>query len=271
MKLNLFDSHVHTDNSFDGTHSLTYLCECGVEKGIMGLAVTDHYDCDRVEEFGLDVRLRQCLFDIQRTRRSFEGEIRIATGIELGQGHRFPEIARYALSQAEFDVVLGSVHDLEDGRDIMDINFNDPHVVVSQVLTTYYQEILEMIRWGQFDVLAHLGYPERTIWGKYRIPVHLTPFRPLIDEILRELIRQEKALEVNTRTLRQTVAKTIPHREVLARYRELGGRLITLGSDAHRVEDLAAGFDVAMDQLLELGYTEFCFYKNRQPVMLRLL
>ena len=67
------------------------------------------------------------------------------------------------------------------------------------------------------------------------------------------------------------MAKTIPHREVLARYRELGGRLITLGSHAHRVENLAYGFDFAMDQLLELGYTEFCFYEKRSPVMLRLL
>lgn len=270
MKLNIFDSHTHSDNSPDGNHSVSYLCEKAIEKGIMGFAVTDHFECDLVEE-GQATRLRQSAFETELARATFGSSVRIAKGIELAQPQMFPDVAQSILSEISFDVVLGSVHSLEAGKDLFYVDFNDPGVVVTDILEGYYQANLDLAQWNGFDSMAHLGYAERYIWGKYRIPFRYERYMDLIDETLRTLIHNGKALEVNTSGYRYGLGHSTPDRAVLARYRQLGGELITLGSDAHLAQDIGADFNVAMDLLLDLGYEYFAFYKDRKPVMLKLL
>ena len=270
MKLNIFDSHTHSKNSPDGRHSVTHLCEQAIERGIMGFAVTDHFECD-VPEDGYDARLRQSIKDIDQARADFGQNIRLCSGIELAQPQMFPKKAAEVLSAYPFDVVLGSVHSVEPKKDLFFVNFNDPSVVVADVLEGYYQANLELARWNGFDSLAHLGYAERYVWGNYRIPFHYDPYWDIIDEILRTLIHNGKALELNTSGYRYRLGHSTPDKAVLKRYRELGGELITMGSDAHLGQDIGADFTVAMDLLLDLGYRYFAFYKERKPVMLKLM
>ena len=155
--------------------------------------------------------------------------------------------------------------------DICDINFNDPSVQVSAVLEQYFRACYDLALWGRFDVMAHLGYPERYIWGKYRIPVDFTPYEDIIHETLKTLVETGKGLEVNTSGYRQGLGKTIPVLRIIRDYYQLGGRVVTLGSDAHQAADLAADFDVAMDILTGVGFRYFAFYRQRQPVMLKLI
>ena len=271
MKLNIFDSHVHSDNSPDGCHSVTYLCEKALEKGVMGFAVTDHFECDVAAEEQYETRLRQSIFEIGVAQATFGRSVRLTRGVELAQGHLYPAAASQALGLTSYDVVLGSVHSLEKGKPLSRVDFNDPAVVVSKVLEQYYQAQYDMVLWGQFDVLAHLGYPERFLWGKYRIPLQDDCCKEMVDAILRQLIADGKGLEVNTFGLRAGLGKPVPERSVLRRYRELGGELVTLGSDAHSADHLAADFDLAMDLLLEVGFRYFTFYSQHKPVMLRIL
>ena len=253
------------------TASIAYLCERAVAAGVMGIAVTDHYNCDVADRYHMDVRLRQSVFDVERARLAFGDSLYIAMGVELGQGHLYPGQSREVLAGAPFDFVLGTVHCDDSGRRIEEIDFDSPQVVVSRVMEGYFRVCLEMCRWGQFDSLAHLGYPQRIIWGRYRIPVDLAAYREMIEEVLRELIRQGKALELNTGGLRMGLGRIIPGPEVFRWYKDLGGELVTLGSDAHRAESLAYEFDTAMDLLTALGYEYFAFFKERRPVMLRLI
>ena len=98
----------------------------------------------------------------------------------------------------------------------------------------------------------------------------LSKHRERIDAIFQALIGKGKALELNTSGLRQKIGRTLPDLPLLRRYRELGGRLVTLGSDAHRTEDLAKGIDGGMELLKEAGFGEFALYVKRQPVLLPL-
>lgn len=271
MKVNLFDSHVHSDNSPDGHHAIFYLCEKARENRITGFCVTDHFECDSSDIESQELAIRQSVFETERAKLTFGNDIRMAKGIELGQGHIRPEIAKKVLASADFDFVIGSVHTLPDGSDFYYINYDNPDIIISDILMKYYQSQYEMAVWNGFDSLGHMGYPERYIWGNYRIPINNEPYRELIDETLRMLIANGKSLEVNTGALRKGLGKTTADRTVLARYRELGGELITLGSDAHLAQDMANGFDDAMDMLLTLGYRHFAFYSKRQPVMLKIL
>lgn len=268
MKLNLFDSHVHTSNSHDGLSSPEDVCAHGVENGVMGIAFTDHYECDIPEQ---RLKARDTLRAIPALQEKYKGRIRLTRGIELGQGHLCPEVAGELLDSEDLDFVLGSVHCVTPGVDIGEIDFNDPEVKVSAILEQYFKSSYDMAVWGKFDVMAHLGYPERYIWGKYRIPVTFVPYEEMIQATLKLLIENGKGLEVNTSGYRQGLGKTIPVLAILKRYYQLGGRIVTLGSDAHRAEDIAADFDVAMDILTGIGFQYFAFYRERQPVMLKLI
>ena len=270
MKLNLFDSHVHTSHSFDADSSLDELCRAALEKGVMGFAVTDHFDCG-MEEAADAGGVRASLREISALESRYRGRLRLARGVELGQGHLEPQLARELCEDAGLDCILGSVHCAAPGKDLYDVNFNDPAVRVSDVLRGYFRMVYEMTLWGKFHVLAHLCYPERYIWGKYRIPVDLSPYGDEIQTILRRLVEEGKGLEVNTSGYRQGLGKTFPGPGILKRYYQLGGRVVTLGSDAHRAEDLAADFGVAMDLLTSIGFQYFAFYRQGEPVMLKLI
>lgn len=268
MKLNLFDSHVHSDRSHDGSSTAEELCAWALDHGVMGVCVTDHFECDIPDQ---QADIEKTLREVTRLQERNKGRIRLTRGIELAQGHLLPETASAILDKTEFDFVLGSVHCATPGIDIGYINFNDPAVKVSEVLESYFQSSYRMAKWGRFDAMAHFGYPERYIWGKYRIPVNFLPYEEVIQETLRLLVQNGKGLEVNTSGYRQGLGKTIPVLGILKRYFQLGGRTVTLGSDAHRAEDIAADFDVAMDILTGIGFQYFAFYREHQPVMLKLI
>lgn len=271
MKLNIFDSHVHTEHSFDAKDSVEVICAQAQERGVMGISFTDHYECDRVEQFRCG-EIEKTFSQLPRYQEQYWGQLRITKGIELGQPHQAPDEAdRILAAHPDLDFVLGSVHVGAPLTDVSEMNFNDPAIRVSDILDYYFRACYDLAVWGRFDVMAHLGYPERYIWGRYRIPVDFTPYEDLIHATLERLIQTGKGLEVNTSGYRQGLGKTIPVLRIIKEYRQLGGEIVTLGSDAHRAEDVAADFDIAMDILTSAGFRYFAFYRERQPVMLRLI
>ena len=141
---------------------------------------------------------------------------------------------------------------------------------IDALLTTYWEEEREVIAWGQFDALGHLTYPLRYIEGDHGIPVDLSKHQEAIDGIFRALIDSGKALEVNTSGLRQKIGRALPDLPLVRRYRELGGELVTLGSDAHCVEDLGKGIEAGMDLLREAGFRRFAVYEQHKPILLPL-
>ena len=118
--------------------------------------------------------------------------------------------------------------------------------------------------------MGHLTYPLRYIEGDHGIPVDLSKHQEAIDGIFRALIDSGKALEVNTSGLRQKIGRALPDLPLVRRYRELGGELVTLGSDAHCVEDLGKGIEAGMDLLREAGFRHFAVYEQHKPILLPL-
>ena len=122
----------------------------------------------------------------------------------------------------------GELYSEEHGRKFMDVDV---------ILTRYFEEILELCQWGQFDSLAHLTYPLRYITGQYHIPVDLSRYDSIIDEILRTLAQKGLGLEINTAGLRREIGQTAPTLPYIKRFRQLGGEILTFGSDAHRAQE----------------------------------
>ena len=199
------------------------------------------------------------------------GSTRFYRGIELGQPNQDLAAAEEALEGRDYDFVIGSIHNIRGYEDFFYLDYSQLEPgYIDHLLTTYWEEELEVIHWGKFDSLGHLTYPLRYIEGDHGIPVDLTRHREAIDAIFRELIAAGKALEVNTSGYRQKIGRPLPDLPLVRRYRELGGELITLGSDAHSTQDLGKGIEAGMEMLREAGFRYFAVYEQHKPILLPL-
>ena len=156
MYMNLFDSHVHSDNSHDGEHSITFLCENAVQKNLMGLCITDHYELDLNTEQA-DLCLRNSFIETGKARQAFDYRLLVMNGIEMGQATQNLDKAEEVLRKYRFDFVLGSLHAIRGMDDFAYVDFSGLNAEV--ILERYFDELLELCQWGGFDSLAHMTYP----------------------------------------------------------------------------------------------------------------
>ena len=134
----LMDMHTHTDNSPDGTHSTMFMCETAMLKGLRAIAFTDHYDFTQFEELNYKKRSSYAFFDMAKARAAFTGRLLVLTGIELGEPTYDEGFAAEALKR-DYDIVLGSIHNLRDKPDFKFIDYST--VDVNAYLAEYFDEV----------------------------------------------------------------------------------------------------------------------------------
>lgn len=262
------DCHNHSHCSPDGDHSVEAMGARAGELGLYAWTLTDHCECQNWTE-----RYRprvERAWEEMKAPRLPEG-LRFYRGIELGQPNQDLEAAEQALAGRDYDFVIGSIHNIRGYEDFFFLDYSKiERGFIDALLETYWQEELEVIRWGKFDALGHLTYPLRYIQGDHGIPVDLSRHSDAIDTIFRALRDSGKALEVNTSGYRQKIGRPLPDLPLVRRYRELGGELITLGSDAHSTADLGRGIQEGMEMLREAGFRYFALYEQHKPILLPL-
>ena len=264
---NIIDLHTHTDNSFDGHHSTMFLCETACMKGIRALAFTDHLEMDAFYRDNFDRTAIQAYFEVAKAKSAFSGKLIICNGTELGQAVYDLPVTEKLLSSMNYDIVIGSIHNLPNVQDFYYMDFSDESIDYYALLDDYFSWELKLAQWGGFDTLAHLTYPLRYIVGNYGKPVDMTRYSEIIDEILVTLIRSGKSLEINTAGLRQPIGVTSPDESIVRRYKQLGGEMITVGSDAHFAEHLGAGIEQGYELALRCGFDKIALYQNRTPTL----
>ena len=260
------DSHLHSERSFDGKDSVIMLAERACSLRLYSITITDHCDCNEYYKQDLRGDIENSLIDTAKARALYNDRLRIYTGIELGQPLQDQKAADEAMSLGEYDFVLGSLHNLKGEEDFYFIKYTPENTDL--LIERYFEELLELVRSDCFDSLAHLTYPLRYLAGRSDIAFDIRKYSGMIDEILSELIKNDKALEVNTSGLRQLIGKTLPDEDIIKRFRELGGRYVTVGSDAHRWGDVGAGVEEGLELIRKCGFTHFAVYEKRQPIML---
>lgn len=261
----LFDQHIHSRFSQDGHHTIMEIAQKAVERGLQGITITDHFDlCDA--EIGYQFYLnceKERRAEFEKAREAYADKLEIRWGLEVGHPYFLPDLAREFLATHSFDFILGSVHFLRGDRDIYLIDYSVPGMADS-VLREYFTDMLELLRFGGFDSLAHLDYPLRVMRGQIG-EATVWPYREYIDPILQEVVRQGLSLEINTRGFMDWKHRQEPEDWVLARYYELGGRRITLGSDAHVLQAVGGEIPRAAEKAKEIGFTHLTYYRQRQP------
>lgn len=262
------DSHVHSCFSHDGNDPIMMLCDYAMKMGLYALTITDHCECNMYEERNYAKAIKDSFIETKRAAAAFNGKLHVYKGIELGQATQNKKAAESILASCEFDFVLGSLHNNRGLEDFYLLDYNK--LDVHDLLSAYFDEIMELIAWGNFDSLTHLTYPLRYIVGEQNMEICYEVYEERIDSILKALIEQNKALELNTSGLRQTIGKTMPCPIVVKRFKELGGKYLTIGSDAHRWADIGSGVEDGYNIAQKAGFEHITVFVNREPILLPL-
>lgn len=259
------DYHVHCLNSPDSKEPLERICQGAAEAGIREIMVTDHYemfhDTDRWPPYRREY-LEQCFRIMRQCREEFFDRVFVGFGIELGQWHLQPEGAKKVVKEYPFDYVIASLHKIDD----VDLKFfHYRELDTGKLLRRYLEDLLSIARQGDFDCLGHLDLIKRYA-AEQGVSIRAEDEEELVREILRTLIKRGKGLELNTSGLRQAVRETFPSRTILQWYREEGGMILTVGSDAHRRQDVGADFGQAEALASALGFSCISRFRERKLI-----
>ena len=272
----LTDCHCHSDNSFDAKDSVAKMASTAQSLGLYAFCITDHCDLyvpgqnKNAECFDGDMLapILRSVNQMKEYRENAAGDTKLLCGIELGQASQDPEKAKEILQSADFDFVLGSLHNLACEEDFFFMQFDK--LDTKEILTRYFNELIDICTLGMFDSLAHITYPIRYIIGKYKIAVNIDDYKPLTDKILTMLVKSGKAFELNTSPIRNNIDVIGMDKKLLARYKALGGEYVTVGSDAHNTHDIASDIPTAYDIIRSVGIDRVTIFEKRKPITIKI-
>lgn len=250
----IIDMHNHSSFSEDSEAPMGEMIERAAQLGLKGIAITDHVDNNPGDEgfqyFNEKEYSRE--FELQKTR--FNSELKVLKGVEFDAPHLYPDQFKF-FTEIDYDVLIGSVHMIDDA--FVGDREKLKHLTLEELFNAYYRNMLTMVESGGFDILAHMDFPTRYYHSKNGDP-------KLIDAILEMIIDKNIALEINTSPLRKDYNETSPGLDILKRFNQLGGQLITIGSDAHFPRHIMRDFDYVFNMLKGLPRLVPGYFQNRE-------
>ena len=268
------DYHTHTHFSGDSQEPMENQVRAAIERGLTQIAFTEHEDYNPDDSTSFFFRHADYMRELARCRALYGDQITIRAAIEISEPHRYPERAKAVLDTYAWDFVLGSLHWLTPW-----INTFEPAFFTYRAATRgadawrdsfrdYFIEMGELAKYGDFDVLSHIDYPARyglKFFGEaYDIGEYEAEIRP----ILRTLIERGKGTEINTSVLRRGRKDPNPPQIVINWFREMGGEILTIGSDSHAAKDTGSHMDVALQMARTAGFTHIATFERRKPTLL---
>lgn len=261
---------MHSDFSNDSDARPEEMIIGAIEKGLETICFTDHYDKDDTE-WG-----PEGIFDLEQYFRvlvplaeQYRDKIDVRIGVELGMRPYLGEHYRALAQKYPFDFVIGSVHSVQGTDPAAGKIFRGR--TDEEVYRMTFQETVEDIKnFTEFDVLGHMDYVVR--YGKEKEKSYSCEvLSDEIDAVLRFLVENGKGMELNTAGLKYGLPFAHPHPQILKRYRELGGEIITVGADGHKPEHIAYDFHKAEDILSACGFRYYTVFQKRKPIFHRFL
>ncbi|MDF2840067.1 MAG: histidinol phosphate phosphatase HisJ family [Clostridia bacterium] len=264
----LVDYHMHSTYSTDGNDSIHEMCKMAIKNGLKEIAITDHFEPTTEDKLYLPYDQKGYWADITKAKQQFKGKLKIKLGVEMGQPHLFQQGSETVLKDFPYDYVLASAHKISDGRDMSEIDYRS--ISIEDVCSFYLKQLEMLLEWEDFDCIAHLDLIKRYSASIYGRNLSLNCQHELLSEVLKKTIAKGKGIEINTSGLRQSPKETMPGLDVISLYHKLGGEILTIGSDAHRAEDVGKGIKEAINLARNAGFRYITAFSERKPEQIRI-
>lgn len=277
----LSDNHVHTDHSHDAKIPMGEMYEGSRAKGVKIIAVADHYDgCFCADgPYNWD-HIKASNAEADKLTAQYGGDGMILRSIEMGEPQWDPEQSKRVIAESNFDAVVGSIHAVKhpmfEGKELLkrcysQLKYNELTAEQTHsLMKAYFDDMLEMVKTQDIDILAHLTCVVGYFLGRHGIFVGVEQFKEKIREILQTIIDRGIALEVNPSGFPLTGVLT-PHMWILQMYRDMGGYLVAMSTDAHVPKRCGQGYDEGVQILKQMGFKHTYYFKDRKPVQCTLM
>lgn len=262
--MTMFDFHTHTNFSPDASMDVEDAIKTSIKKGLKEICFTDHIDYD------YDGKNNHILFDystyfksLKALKTKYNDRISIKIGVEMGlQPHLLEQYEKDA-KMYDFDFIIGSIHSVEK-NDLYSGNYFESKTQRDAYLV-YFNELKYIVDYfDHFNVLGHIDVIKR--YGNYDVCLPLEEYKDITIEIFRKIIEKGKGIELNTSGIRYQLGDYHPSLDIIKLYFDLGGEIITLGSDAHTPEHIAYDFINATKALESIGFKYIATFDKRKPV-----
>jgi histidinol-phosphatase (PHP family) len=260
----VLDYHVHTEFSVDCKIPMAVQCQAAITAGVTEIAFTDHIDHEPADP-GLNYWRAEAYFaSLEACRKQFGDRLTILAGAEVDFNERIVDQVDQFLGQHDFDFVIGSVHYGDNGQIIFQDYFDDRSW--DEIYLPYLNRLKMAAASGYFDTLGHIDLPKRYA------PIAKRTYDPLqfkagLFDLFATLIGHEVAFEINTSGLRQSPKTSMPGPVIVHWYAEVGGRLITTGTDSHAPQTIGAGIPKTLAMLELCGISDVASFRKRQRTL----
>ncbi|RRD39868.1 histidinol-phosphatase HisJ family protein [Leptotrichia sp. OH3620_COT-345] len=263
--MKIVDFHIHSDNSFDGENSIEEMSRKGLEIGLSEICFTEHFSVDpRDISYGV-LNYEKYFSETEKAKEKFKGKLKIKRGLEIGEPHlkEYRKDLEKQLEKMKIDFIIGSVHNI-NGMKLRKYMSNKRKY---DVYYDYFNEVYEMIINSDIDIVGHMDLMKRYAYetlGNYTFE----DYREIIEKILKAVISRGIGIEINGSGYENKVGEPYPNTDILKLYRELGGEIITIGSDSHCCENLAKHNLKILKLLKEIGFENVFTYNKRKKEVL---
>ena len=267
----MIDTHTHCNHSHDSKQSPRDMIERAIDLKMEYIALTDHYDAELtfLPEFDYipQINLKRHFEELTSLKEEYKDRIQVGVGIECGYMKEANDLYLTTLAQYDFDMTVNSVHTIEYEDCYMKSYFDKR--TKFEAYNAYLKAVRESLDCPyHYDSVGHIGYVARKATYPDNM-LYICDHKELIDDILMTLIDKQKSLEINTNG-KGTGLDFLPSKEIIQRYKQLGGELITFGSDAHAIERVADKYNLVADYLKSIGYKYIFKYLSHKAIAVKL-
>ena len=262
------DYHMHTHLSPDaGAESTcTSMADAAIRAGLAEICITEHCECTGfltpTENLGLTYDRPLYLAELAAARERFGDRIGLPAGVEIGQAIQNHAYADEILANDPYDFVIGSVHAMRGRGDVCFMTFQSEEECMA-VINQYLDELIETAETTEFDVMGHVDYPLRYMRGNFDVSYRSEEER--FRYLLHLLAEKGRGIEINTKVLRGDSRVDTQQNYLLRTFREEGGEILTVGSDAHYPRDVAAGVAESYALARACGFDRVATFRRHQP------
>lgn len=242
------------------------ICRAAIAVGISEIGFSEHFDSHPDDECTGTLKVGAWWDEFEGCKTEFHDILTLKAGLEISEPHLYPDAVDALLDAHPWDYAIGSLHWIGD-----EIIFKDPYFKrdMQEAYEDYFLELQRMVELGDFHILGHIDIVKRLgfeHYGDFQVDAYEEMIRP----ILKIISSRNLALEVNTVTLRRSIQEPSPNSQILEWFLEEGGRWISLGSDAHKVEDVGANLDDAIRMINSAGFKEIVSFTAGRPTPIEL-